>query len=94
MKASVGRIVHLHSTTIAARGAAGGGINGQGAGPYAAIITQIFTNAEGEVTYCNLTAFPPFADVEVFGSVPEKGSAFDMSNDETCHYWCWPPREN
>lgn len=94
MKASVGRIVHLHSSAIATCGVNHSGINGQGAGPYAAIITQVFTDAEGEVTYCNLTAFPPFADPQVFGSVPEKGSTFDMSNDDTHFYWCWPPREN
>jgi hypothetical protein len=92
MKATVGRIVHIHSSTIAARNA-GSGCNGQKAGPYPAIVTQVFTDGEGNVTYCNLKAFLPFADAEDFGSVPEKGSTFDTSNDDNCHHWVWPPRD-
>lgn len=92
MKPTVGRAVHLYGQSIADRDPTqpGYGFNGQGTGPYAATITQVFTNADGEVTYCNLHVTPPFGEAFHQGSVPEKDSTFDFGAGGL--HWVWPPR--
>lgn len=82
MKPTVGRIVHFYSKQ---RGA-NGGINGQGEGPYPAIVTQIFDNPEGDVRFINLKVFPPFAPPFDEGSVSQQEATPDR-------YWAWPPQE-
>lgn len=76
MKPSVGRIVHFYSAHIA-----NGGHNGQGLGPYPAIVTQATADL------VNLKVLPPFAPVFDEGSVTRKDQ-----NPE--RYWVWPPRED
>lgn len=86
---TVGRIVHFYSDAVASRDQRqpGYGFNGMGAGPYPAIVTQVFKNDAGEVTYCNMKVLPPFAPPFDEGSVSEGA--------EKCpgRYWEWPPRE-
>lgn len=60
----------------------GPGYNGQGAGPYAAIVTQVFNEA-----YVNLLVLVPFSDPVHVGSVPEKGSPYHYEGGA---YWVWP----
>jgi hypothetical protein len=96
MRASVGRIVHFYNESLATGaspnpGSAGPGYNGVGAGPYAAIVTQVFSDAEGNVTYCNLKVLPPFAPPFDEGSVSEKASTI-TNGLATSRYWEWPPR--
>ena len=90
MKPTVGRSVHFYSDAVARRSPAdpGRGFNGQGMGPYHAVITQVFTDDHGNVTYCNLKVFPPFAAAFDEGSVSEK----PQSGAESARYWEWPPR--
>jgi len=88
-KPTVGRIVHFHSDAVANRDSRqpGYGYNGVGAGPYPALVTQVFTDGAGCVTYINLKVLPPFAPPFDEGSVSEGA--------ENCpgRYWEWPPRE-
>lgn len=84
-KPTVGRSVHFYSEAVANRPSGGGrGFNGVGAGPYAAVVTQVFTDDDGNVTYCNLKVFPPFAPPFDEGSVSEGA--------DKCpgRYWEWP----
>lgn len=83
MKPTVGRIVHFYNP-------GGPSYNGQGAGPYAAIVTQTFPDADGTVRYANLKLFLPFSAIIDHGSVPEKDTQFHHPGG--C-YWEWPPRE-
>lgn len=85
-KPSVGRVVHFYSAAIA--GKDGYGRNGVGKGPYAAIVTQVFTDTNGEVTFCNMKVFPPFANAWDEGSVSEGSGPDDASG----RFWIWPPR--
>lgn len=93
-KPTVGRAVHYYAPSWAERacnpGSAGPGYNGQGAGPYAAIVTQVFANADGSVNYANLKVLVPFAAPVDIGSVPEEGSEFHHAGG---NYWVWPPRD-
>jgi hypothetical protein len=83
MKATVGRIVHFYSTTIASIGN-GYGLNGQGAGPYPAVVIQTFSSGD----YINLKVLGWGKDAWDEGSVSEhvEGGPLDR-------YWVWPPRE-
>ncbi len=88
-KPSVGRIVHFYSDAVRPPpGSASPGFNGQGKGPYPAIITQVFPDANGDIMYANMKVFPPFAPPFDEGSVSE--------GEEKCpgRYWVWPPRED
>jgi len=80
MKPTVGRIVHYYTTSEGLH------YNGVGEGPYAALITQVF--GEADDSYANLRVFPPFAESFDSGSVRHK----DFDGD-TGRYWVWPPRE-
>ena len=94
MKASVGRMVHFHAPNWADQackpGSVGPGYNGMGAGPYAAVVTQVFTDADGNVTFCNLKVLVPFATPVDVGSVPEKDTALHSTSGQS--HWEWPPR--
>jgi hypothetical protein len=68
-KPAVGTVVHFYDPTRI--------FNGVNGGPFAAMVTQVFTDAAGEVTYANLYVMPPFAPAYDAGSVCEKGSALD-----------------
>ncbi|TIV70556.1 MAG: hypothetical protein E5V89_14120 [Mesorhizobium sp.] len=80
MKPSVGQIVHFYTMEPAKH------FNGQGAGPYVAIITQVFEGSP----YSNLKVLPPFAAPYDEGSVIYEPSCVI---DHGC-CWCWPPRED
>lgn len=93
---TVGRSVHFFSPNVAnkdvaSRGpsAAGYGYNGQGAGPYHAVVTQVIKDDDGNVIYVNLAVTPPFGDTFHAGSVPGKGTAYHAPGGS---YWEWPPR--
>lgn len=78
---SVGRTVHYYSSSW--------DYNGVGAGPYAAIITQVFENpADPASAYCNLTVFLPSGAPLNVGSVPQQGTMHDFG----AQHWCQPPR--
>jgi hypothetical protein len=85
---SVGRVVHFFSEAVAARnpGQPSYGFNGVGAGPYPALVTQVFKDAKGAVTYLNLKVFPPFAPPFDEGSVSEGAEACPG------RYWTWPAK--
>lgn len=91
MQATVGRIVHFYSQTVADRNPhqPGYGYNGVGAGPYPALVTQVFTDTDGTVTYCNLKVFPPFAPPFDEGSVAE----YQSQHYHPGRAWVWPPRD-
>lgn len=79
MKPTVGRIVHFYTDeTHKWR-------NGQGNGPYAAIITQVFEEASPGFQYVNLKVLP-YGDPWDEGSVSVKETFADQSR-----YWEWPP---
>ena len=63
MKPSVGRIVHFYSNTIADKNPAqpGYGLNGRGAGPYPAIVSQVFTGGD----YANLKVLGSRAKIAI-----------------------------
>lgn len=90
-KASVGASVLFYSQITADKNPQhpGYGFNGQKAGPYAAVVTQVFTDGEGEITYVNLKVFPPFAPPFDQGSVAEVGHRLAQPN--LC--WTWPDVE-
>lgn len=83
MKPSVGRIVHFHTTSPPKTD------NGVGKGPYAALITQVFTDGDGNPTYCNLRVFTPTDGEKDCLSVPQRDSKFDVTGT---YFWDWPPR--
>lgn len=83
-KQSVGRIVHFFTKDRLNQ------YNGVGEGPYAAIITQVFTDGGGEVgpqSYVNMKVFTPFGEPRDEGSVRHK----DVDGDQG-RYWTWPER--
>lgn len=91
MKPTIGRFVHFYSQTVADRNPnqPGYGYNGLGRGPYPALVTQLFTDGDGNITYCNLKVFPPFAPPFDEGSVAEKDSTYYQPG----RFWEWPPRD-
>lgn len=78
MSPTVGRIVHYYDFTL------GKSANdGQGWGPYAAIVTRVRSHYEG-------------IDLVVFGladTAKEVRKVFEGDPDNTARYWTWPPRE-
>ena len=89
-KPTVGRVVHFYSEAVANRPGVnpGYGHNGSGAGPYPAMITQVFPAASGEIMYANMKVFPPFAPPF------DEGSVSEGSEKNASRYWVWPPRED
>lgn len=77
--ASVGRIVHLYTNVP------GKQFNGQGAGPYAALVVQTFPDSP----YVNLQVFPPCDEPYAVGSVAHAQLALERGYGT---YWEWPPR--
>ena len=72
----IGDAVQFSSIPFAER-FGGEGIAGMKEGPYAAIITRVVSNPEGEVTGCDLTIFPPNVPPMYERNVPMAGSADD-----------------
>lgn len=72
---TVGRIVHFYTMDMALH------FNGQGQGPYPAIVTQ------GNDLAPNLKVLPPFGSPYDQGSVPHR---FTMPG--AMFWWEWPPR--
>ena len=77
MKPSVGRIVHYFTEDPREH------VNGVGAGPYAAIVTQVFPESD----FVNLTVLAPFQPQQCVGSVREKSLAGVATS-----WWEWPAR--
>ncbi len=78
MKPTVGRIVHFYTSDPAKQ------FNGQGEGPYPAIITQCWTG-----TMVNLKVLH-------WGGSFDEGSVShqdDTQKGDHNRYWVWPPRE-
>jgi hypothetical protein len=71
MKATVGRMVHFYSKSIADKDPAnpGYGLNGQGAGPYPAVVTQTISGG----AYANLKVLGWGADPEAEKSFSLEG---------------------
>jgi hypothetical protein len=86
MKATVGRVVHFYSDAMANKNPAnpGYGLNGQGAGPYVATVTQVFAGSD----YVNLKVIGWGVDAWDEGSVSE-----GPVDGEHRRYWVWPPRD-
>ncbi len=74
---SVGRIVHFYTRDSSKQ------FNGQGEGPYPAVVTQVFG---GEPLMANLKVLPGFGDPYDAGSVPYKVYAHGY-----VYWWEWPP---
>lgn len=90
MKATVGRIVHFYDTTLTGRqdkldGVTLVNLNGQGAGPYPALVLQSFPGGP----YINLEIHAWGGDWTE-GSIAERGSPEALASTK---YWTWPPRE-
>lgn len=85
-RAKVGQIVHLYSDALAC--SYGHGINGQGAGPYAAIVTQAF---DGQ--YVNLTVMVPFADAKHEGSVSHLDDSYKDATGHSSRYYVEIPAD-
>lgn len=80
MKPTVGRIVHFYSSQPADQA------NSAGNGPYAAIITQVWSD-----TCVNLVVFGGDGSVKCFTSVTDHLPE-DVANMQG-RAWQWPPRE-
>jgi hypothetical protein len=80
MPPTVGRIVHFYTKDTSKH------FNGQGEGPYPAIVTQVWT---GSGSMANLKVLPGFGDSWDAGSISEKQEALQLSHSQ---YWEWPPR--
>lgn len=78
MTPTVGRIVHFYTKDTTKQ------TNGNGEGPYAAIVTQTI----GDGPYINLKVFPPFSPAHDEGSVSEQGTLVNQQR-----WWEWPPRD-
>jgi hypothetical protein len=80
-KPTVGRIVHFYHTALAGKAEHKDiGLNGQGAGPYPAMIIQGFDGP-----YVNLL-------VHAWGGDWREGSVSEKNETNTSRYWVWPPR--
>ncbi len=77
---TVGRIVHFYTTAESRQ------YNGVGAGPYAAIVTQVFDGSP----YINLQVFAPFSGGADEGSVLHQDEASALG--ALGRYWVYPPR--
>jgi hypothetical protein len=81
-KPTVGRIVHFYDYSLAtSRDKDGIALNGQGAGPYPALVVQTFDGP-----YVNLL-------VHAWGGDWREGSVSEKSENNNSRYWVWPPRE-
>ncbi|MBY6244216.1 hypothetical protein [Methylosinus sp. Sm6] len=80
MTPTVGRIVHFYTDNPSKQ------TNGAGTGPYAALVTQVFS--AGAENYVNLKVFRPYGETIDEGCV--KHEEFGR---EDGRYWVWPPRE-
>lgn len=74
MKPTVGRIVHFYTKDVGFWG------NGVGEGPYAAIVTRVWSD-----NCVNLTVFPDCGNPYTLSSVTNKVDDWN--------WWAWPPRE-
>lgn len=81
-KPTIGRIVHFYSEAIGALNN-GRGLNGQGAGPYPAIVQQTFDGP-----YVNLKVLGWGKETWDEGSVAE-----GVPPGAPTRYWVWPPRD-
>jgi hypothetical protein len=77
---TVGRIVHYYNSDSSFWS------NGSNEGPYAAIVTQVWPNAN-DATECNLTVFCWTGPVSI-GSISWKEIAKEKNSH---HWWEWPP---
>lgn len=85
---SIGRMVHFFSEYLKRQTTDEQGINGMGAGPYLATVTQVVKDENGEVTYVNLWVQPPFRDGFHEGSVAYEGATYGDAK----RHWAWPER--
>jgi hypothetical protein len=74
-KPTVGRIVHFYTKNPSLH------FNGQGEGPYPAIVTQSFDG--------------PYVNLKVlrWGGSYDAGSVEEKNDCEQSCWWVWPPRE-
>lgn len=84
MKPTVGRIVHFYTKDVSKQS------NGQGEGPYPAIVLQVGFSSGDYDTMSNLRVMTYDGDY-VEGSVSEKSKAEKIG--DTFRYWEWPPRD-
>lgn len=90
-KLTVGRIVHFYNEVLVGRETKGAtygqdiALNGQGAGPYAAVVVQTFENKDGHVTHANLS-------ILAYGGSWTEGSVSEKSENCSARYWEYPPR--
>lgn len=93
MKISVGRTVHFYSDAVANKDPArpGYGLNGQGAGPYVATVTQVFPSGP----YANLKVIGWGVEAWDEGSVSEGAMSEGTGNQipDGGRFWVWPPRD-
>ena len=82
---TVGRIVHFYSKSIAENNYGGDGFGGQGAGPYAAMITGTINNPDGDVIGVHLRVMPPLA-------LEFNEARVETEDTSPDRYWEWPPR--
>lgn len=78
-KPTVGRVVHFYTTDTSKH------FNGQGEGPYPALITQVWSGS-----MANLKVFHYGGEYDE-GSVSERADAAAVG--DTGRFWIWPPRE-
>ena len=80
-KPTVGRIVHFYNTGLKGQDYLNGvHLNGQGAGPYPALVLQSFDGP-----YVNLLA-------HAYGGNWAEGSVSEKSEANAARYWEWPPQ--
>jgi len=77
---AVGRIVHVYASHLSQ--------NGVDAGPFAAIITQVFPSSDPAAAYVNVKVFVPIGPVQDITSIAQKGTVYATPG----YYWEQPPR--
>ena len=82
---TVGRIVHFFSKRIAENNYGGEGFGGQGAGPYAAIITGVIKDADDNPVAVHLRVMPPLA-------LEFNEARVEGKDESPGRYWEWPQR--